>query len=54
LIDSDTLKGYIRYAREKIKPVLNSEHHEKIKEFYGLLREESVKMGGINIAVRHI
>lgn len=52
--DLDELKRYIKYAREKCTPVLTSANSDMIKEFYIMLREQSMKSGGINIAVRHI
>ncbi len=54
LIDQNTLKKYIMYARTFIKPKLSEINKEKITKFYTDLRKESMTSGGINIAVRHI
>jgi len=54
VIDQNTLKKYIIYARTYIKPKLAEINKEKITKFYTELRKESMTSGGINIAVRHI
>lgn len=54
LLDQNTLKKYILYARTFIKPKLSEINKEKITKFYTELRKESMTSGGINIAVRHI
>lgn len=54
IIDQNTFKKYIMYARTFIKPKLSEINKEKITKFYTDLRKESMTSGGINIAVRHI
>lgn len=53
-MDSDLLREYIRYAREKCRPELSEKHLGLINNFYVKLREESKISGGMNVAVRHI
>ena len=52
--DLQTLKNYIKYARDTCRPQLTNANTEIIKQFYMKLRQESIDSSGINIAVRHI
>ena len=54
LKDPDFIKHYIRYAREKCKPVLSEKNLELVKTFYIKLREEAKSSNGLHIATRHI
>ena len=53
-IDITLLKNYIKYARERCQPTLSTENSDLLKDFYVKLREESLRSGGLHIAVRHI
>lgn len=53
-VDTDFLREYIRYARERCRPELSEKHLGMINQFYVKLREESKISGGMNVAVRHI
>jgi DNA replication licensing factor MCM2 len=48
------LKKYMIYARRFVKPKLNEIDIEKVTNFYKDIRKESLAVGGIPIAVRHI
>ena len=48
------LKKYMMYARRFVKPKLNEIDIEKVTNFYKDIRKESLSVGGIPIAVRHI
>ena len=52
-IDQTLLRKYIMYARQNVRPALQSIDEEKIKGVYSELRRESAS-GGVHIAVRHI
>ena len=53
-IDQQMLKKYMIYARRYVKPKLNEIDIEKVTNFYKDIRKESLAVGGIPIAVRHI
>lgn len=53
-ISQATLKKYMIYARRFVKPKLNEIDIEKVTNFYKDIRKESLAVGGIPIAVRHI
>lgn len=53
-IDQELLRKYIIYARRYIHPKLNEIDKEKVTQFYADIRKESLAVGGIPIAVRHI
>lgn len=48
------MRGYINYAREKVRPRLKESQKEKLSKFYVALRRESAGSTGINIVVRHV
>ncbi len=48
------LKKYMIYSRRFVKPKLNEIDIEKVTNFYKDIRKESLAVGGIPIAVRHI
>ena len=48
------LKKYMMYARRFVHPKLNEIDIEKVTNFYKDIRKESLAVGGIPIAVRHI
>ena len=52
-INQQLLRKYIMYARQNVRPQLQSIDEEKIKGVYAELRRESAS-GGVSIAVRHI
>ncbi len=54
MLEQDTLKKYIIYARKYITPKLSELNKNKVSKFYSELRSESQKSGGIPIAVRHL
>lgn len=54
LKDPEFIKHYIRYARERCKPVLSEKNLELVKTFYIKLREEAKSSDGLHIATRHI
>jgi len=54
LIDQETLKKYIIYAKKYVHPRLSEIDKEKVTNFYAKIRHESSAVGGIPIAVRHI
>lgn len=54
LIDQETLKKYIMYAKRFVKPKLSEIDNEKVTQFYADIRKQSSIVGGIPIAVRHI
>ena len=54
VIDQETLKKYIAYARSQPAPKLYGADMEKISRVYADLRRESMTGQGIPIAVRHI
>ena len=53
-ISQAMLKKYMIYARRFVKPKLNEIDIEKVTNFYKDIRKESLAVGGIPIAVRHI
>mmetsp|Transcript_14833 Transcript_14833/g.16462 ORF Transcript_14833/g.16462 Transcript_14833/m.16462 type:complete len:320 (-) Transcript_14833:840-1799(-) len=56
MIPQGMLRKYIQYARNNCFPALNANtfDQEKVSSLYVSLRQESVKSGGVPIAVRHI
>ena len=54
LIDQETLKKYIMYAKRFVHPKLSEIDNEKVTQFYADIRKQSSVVGGIPIAVRHI
>ena len=48
------LKKYIIYAKRHVSPKLNEIDKDKVTNFYADIRAQSVAVGGIPIAVRHI
>jgi DNA replication licensing factor MCM2 len=48
------LKKYMIYARRFVRPKLNDIDTEKVTNFYADIRKESLSVGGIPIAIRHI
>lgn len=54
LLDQDTLKKYITYARATVTPALHDVDSEKIAALYAELRQQCAISGGVPIAVRHI
>lgn len=53
-LDQDTLKKYIMYAKAYLKPVLVDVNSEKVASLYADMRQQSIRSGGVPIAVRHI
>lgn len=53
-VSQEFLKKYIMYARKYIHPKLNDLNKNKVSKFYADLRNESEKVGGISIAIRHL
>jgi DNA replication licensing factor MCM2 len=54
IIDQTLLKKYIMYAKDNIKPRLNSMDQEKLSKVYSALRRESLACGSIPMTVRHV
>lgn len=54
LINQDLLKEYIRYARNKVKPIIDSNLTDHIADVYAQLRIESMGTNSILITARHI
>ncbi|KAK7692874.1 MCM DNA helicase complex subunit [Cerrena zonata] len=54
LIPQDTLKKYIMYAREKVRPKLFDIDQEKLSRLFADLRRESLATGSYPITVRHL
>ncbi|GJE97383.1 MCM-domain-containing protein [Phanerochaete sordida] len=54
LIPQDTLRKYIMYAREKVKPKLYDMDQEKLSRLFADLRRESLATGSYPITVRHL
>ncbi|KAI0072722.1 MCM-domain-containing protein [Panus rudis PR-1116 ss-1] len=54
LIPQDTLRKYIMYAREKIRPKLFDLDQEKLSRLFADLRRESLATGSYPITVRHL
>ncbi|THG95559.1 hypothetical protein EW026_g6122 [Hermanssonia centrifuga] len=54
LIPQDTLRKYIMYAREKIRPKLYDLDQEKLARLFSDLRRESLATGSYPITVRHL
>jgi len=53
-ISQEMLKKYMIYARRFVRPKLNDIDTEKVTNFYADIRKESLSVGGIPIAIRHI
>ena len=53
-LTQEELRKYIIYARKYVHPKLNEIDQEKVTQFYADVRQQSLKVGGIPIAVRHI
>ena len=53
-LTQDELRKYIMYARKYVLPKLNEIDQDKVSQFYADVRKQSLKVGGIPIAVRHI
>lgn len=54
LIPQDTLRKYIMYAREKVRPKLYDMDQEKLSRLFADLRRESLATGSYPITVRHL
>ncbi|KAH6913975.1 MCM-domain-containing protein [Coprinopsis sp. MPI-PUGE-AT-0042] len=54
IIPQDTLRKYIMYARERIKPKLFDLDQEKLSRLFADLRRESLATGSYPITVRHL
>lgn len=55
VIPHETLRKYIAYARENVRPRLRSEADlDKVHRVYAELRRESVTREGMPVAVRHV
>ncbi|KAI0812657.1 MCM-domain-containing protein [Irpex lacteus] len=54
LIPQDTLRKYIMYAREKVRPKLFDLDQEKLSRLFADLRRESLATGSYPITVRHL
>ncbi|KAI0093138.1 MCM-domain-containing protein [Irpex rosettiformis] len=54
LIPQDTLRKYIMYAREKVRPKLYDLDQEKLSRLFADLRRESMATGSYPITVRHL
>ncbi|EKM53999.1 uncharacterized protein PHACADRAFT_97745 [Phanerochaete carnosa HHB-10118-sp] len=52
--DVDTLRKYIMYAREKVRPKLYDMDQEKLSRLFADLRRESLATGSYPITVRHL
>ena len=52
LIPQDTLRKYIMYAREKVRPKLYDMDQEKLSRLFADLRRESLATGSYPITVR--
>lgn len=53
-VSQELLKKYIMYARVHCHPKLHNIDDDKIARLYAEMRAESMKSGGIPIAVRHV
>ncbi|KAI0694356.1 MCM2/3/5 family-domain-containing protein [Cytidiella melzeri] len=53
LIPQDTLRKYIMYAREKVRPKLFDLDQEKLSRLFADLRRESLATGSYPVTVRH-
>ncbi|KAG1677625.1 hypothetical protein FOA52_010406 [Chlamydomonas sp. UWO 241] len=54
IIDQDTLRKYITYAKQNCKPMLQQADYDKLMEVYSRLRQEAARTHGMPIAVRHL
>jgi DNA replication licensing factor MCM2 len=54
LLDQDTLRKYIAYARMHVKPQIGNVSEEKLVRVYTELRRESLVGGGVSVGVRHL
>ncbi|KAJ3553567.1 hypothetical protein NM688_g3539 [Phlebia brevispora] len=54
LIPQDTLRKYIMYAREKMRPKLYDLDQEKLARLFSDLRRDSIATGSYPITVRHL
>lgn len=54
IIDQDTLRKYIMYARAHVRPKLNSIDQDRMSRLYADLRRESLSTGSYPITVRHL
>ena len=54
IIPQELLRKYIMHARRTCKPQLNDLNQDKLGQLYSEMREESMRSGGVPIAVRHI
>lgn len=54
MLDQQTLRKYIIYAKKYVHPKLNEIDKDKVSQFYADIRRESSIVQGIPIAVRHI
>ncbi|VVB98865.1 Minichromosome maintenance protein MCM [uncultured archaeon] len=53
-IDSDTLKKYISYARQRISPVMSESSMKSLSEYYVSLREQGRKEGAYSATHRQL
>ncbi|KAH8108108.1 MCM-domain-containing protein [Cristinia sonorae] len=54
LIPQDTLRKYIMYARERVRPKLFDLDQEKLSNLFADLRRESQRTASVPITVRHL
>lgn len=53
-LPQDTLRKYVAYAKQAVKPKLSDADVEKVAAVYGRLRAESAVASGMPVAVRHL